>query len=350
MSELNAAVVGAGRISSLRHLPNLRDSDRYSLDAIVDLDDTRLERAASDYGVPRTYATVSSLLADLEGDLDCAFVSTPPETHARILEAFSSKDVDIFLEKPIASTPWSVERAVEAAKDVDGIVTLGYQRRSDRAIDIVAERLDDGLSPITVSARTIDTDVRKALSGRSEIDGAFGEPEPPAEEERRRMKRELNIEDESDVISYYFKTSQICHEVNLLRALFGDVESVAHAETFDTTFLEARLVHDSGVRSTITAGVTERNWFEQSLVIDGTTAKVDVTFESPWLRDSETELRIENTTSGWRSEAVEGSFTGSFRREIEEFADCVESGTEPEITVAEAARDVEVIQRIFESI
>lgn len=345
MTAIPVAVVGCGAIATLRHVPNVVASDRYSLVAVVDHIEDRATELADKYGVDHAYTSASDLLSSTVPAVEAALVCTPPHTHHEVLEPLAGADLHLLVEKPIASTPWNARRAVEAAADTDGCTMVGYQRQFDPAVEHLRTRLADCGPPIHVSARNVDPDIPAVLDDQDEPGVSFVEPDEPPDPVVDRLVDALDVDDRSHAVGFYFKTQQIAHEVNLLTDLFGAVGEVAFATTFEETFLRAELVHESGVTSDLLAGVTDRTWFDHTLAVEGDAERVSLDFETPWIRDSTTEYRVRSRTGQTRC-----SYRGSYLRELEHFATCIETGAVPRTFPTDALADVEVIADLYRAV
>lgn len=108
------AVVGAGAIAQLAHLPVLSKMRGAKLAALCDNDGPKARALAERFDVPDTFTDIEDLL-DYD-DLDAVVISTPNHLHEpHVLSALASK-VDVFCERPLALTARGVERILTAAE------------------------------------------------------------------------------------------------------------------------------------------------------------------------------------------------------------------------------------------
>ncbi|HVN28224.1 MAG TPA: Gfo/Idh/MocA family oxidoreductase, partial [Candidatus Binataceae bacterium] len=97
MSDLRAAVVGAGRLGSL-HAAKYAALEGVRVTHVVDVDADRAAHIASQYG--------ASALADyraLDGQVDVVTVASPGVTHFEIASHLLRAGCDVLLEKPMAA-------------------------------------------------------------------------------------------------------------------------------------------------------------------------------------------------------------------------------------------------------
>lgn len=112
---LRAAVLGAGYISTRRHIPAfLRQRGRVDLAAIVDRDLDAARRAAARFGIPAAYSDPEEML-EREGP-DLVDVCTPPATHASLARAALSAGSHVLIEKPMALTVEECDRTIQEAQ------------------------------------------------------------------------------------------------------------------------------------------------------------------------------------------------------------------------------------------
>ena len=94
-----AAIVGAGFISTRKHLPawlRLRRDVRVA--AVCDLDLARAEAVRRQFGIPAAYADFREMLEKERPDF--VDVCTPPGAHADIAVAALQADANVLIEKP----------------------------------------------------------------------------------------------------------------------------------------------------------------------------------------------------------------------------------------------------------
>ncbi|KAJ9094632.1 hypothetical protein QFC19_007845 [Naganishia cerealis] len=149
MASFNAAnivVVGAGLIGR-RHIQHVRDEPQTNLVAVVEPTPAGEELALS-VGVP-CYASVDDLLeAHQRGevDIDGAIVGTPTHTHVQLAIQFIQAGVHVLVEKPVAPTAKEGEVLMEALKASAGKikVLVGQHRRFNPFVIALKAALDSG--------------------------------------------------------------------------------------------------------------------------------------------------------------------------------------------------------------
>jgi predicted dehydrogenase len=103
-------MIGAGWVTAY-HLPAwARQRHRAEVVAIADPSATARETRASEFGIPRTYASAAEMLADEA--LDAVDIASPRETHAEMVRLAAVKGVDILCQKPLGVDLADAERTV----------------------------------------------------------------------------------------------------------------------------------------------------------------------------------------------------------------------------------------------
>lgn len=124
MSEaISVAIVGFGGSGSGIHAPLLASHQRFTLDAIVTQDPTRIKEAARRY----PQAVVSSRFEAAAG-CDVAVVTLPPPFRGTVVERLLATGAHVVVEKPLG---WELAEAERLAARGDGRVTVFHNRRWD---------------------------------------------------------------------------------------------------------------------------------------------------------------------------------------------------------------------------
>ena len=135
--KLRVGVVGAGYVSSY-HLRAVQGLPFAEVVAIADLDQTKAQEMATQYGVPKIYRTLDEMVAE---KLDVVHILTPPAHHASLSIQAMEAGAHVFVEKPMAETPEDCERMIEAARRTGRVLSVNHSARMDpvvlQALEIV---------------------------------------------------------------------------------------------------------------------------------------------------------------------------------------------------------------------
>ena len=228
--DLRVAVVGRGDISAL-HLDAIAADTSAQLVAVCDPDADRAGRvaAASDC---RSFPDLDALLAADRPDV--VHICTPHHLHAPMAITCLQADVNVLLEKPVATTVADAQAVVRAAEDSSAQVGVCFQNRYNATSSAIRGVLDRAeLGPL--------------LGGRGAVDWFRDEAYY-----RRSPWRGTWAQGGGGVL-----INQALHTVDLLQWFLGAPTAVRghaerlwlpeHIEVEDTASIQ--LTHPGGVRS-----------------------------------------------------------------------------------------------------
>jgi predicted dehydrogenase len=127
VSEIRLAVVGAGAIAQLAHLPAISRAKGVHLVALCDNDRAKARSLADRFDIPDVFTDIEELLETDE--LDAVVVATPNHLHEpHVLAALAAK-LHVLCERPLALTSRGVERILTAAQRADRKVVVANNHR-----------------------------------------------------------------------------------------------------------------------------------------------------------------------------------------------------------------------------
>ncbi len=147
------AIVGAGAIAELAHIPALASIAEAKLVAFVDPEEARRETLRGRWPAIPAHAT----LADLEksGLPDAIIVAAPPEHHLEPALWARRHDLHLYLEKPVAASRSDVDRLVDAWRDAESVAMMGLNYRFHPAVIELRERISRGEIGRLVTLHTV---------------------------------------------------------------------------------------------------------------------------------------------------------------------------------------------------
>ena len=128
MNRLRLGVIGAGGIARRRTIPEIvRDLDNVVVSSVMDIDAGAAEQVAGQFGVPHHCDTESELLA--RDDVDAVYIATPQNVHCRqtIMAAQAGKHV--VCEKPMAVSLDECRRMQAACQEAGVKFMVGFSMR-----------------------------------------------------------------------------------------------------------------------------------------------------------------------------------------------------------------------------
>lgn len=127
---INVGIIGCGKITQVRHIPEYLDNPHVKLTAIYDLDQERTRELAEKYQC-KAYDSIDALLAD--DAIDAVSVCTANLVHAEITIAALKAGKHVLCEKPMATTLEDCEAMVKAADSAGKVLMIGQNQRLAKA-------------------------------------------------------------------------------------------------------------------------------------------------------------------------------------------------------------------------
>jgi predicted dehydrogenase len=157
MSDLRAAIIGAGRLGTL-HAQKYAALDSVKFAYVADIDYERARILAHDTG-----AQAITDYHELAGKVDLVSIASPSITHHEVAAAMLSAGIDVLLEKPMAATLDEARELAELAKKHARVFQIGHLERFNPAIVRLRSILSgprfvecDRLAPFTERGTDVD--------------------------------------------------------------------------------------------------------------------------------------------------------------------------------------------------
>jgi predicted dehydrogenase len=136
---IRVAIVGAGAIARA-HADALAASPHFTLTAVVDVDAARATALAEKFGA-RAATSIDSIV---NGSVDAAIVSTPPNTHREVTIALLEAGVHVLCEKPFAIGRSNAYAMAETAKRCGRVLTMATKFRFVNDLTIARDAIAAG--------------------------------------------------------------------------------------------------------------------------------------------------------------------------------------------------------------
>jgi predicted dehydrogenase len=154
--QIGIGIIGCGQVAIQGHLPALCHVSGATVIAAADLDANRLQRAAEQFNIPRRYPNDSQLLQD--PDVAVVAVCVPARFHVAVASAALDAGKHVLVEKPLALSLSECSQLVRHAEQSPGVSTVGFNMRWHRLVRQARAMIQRGeLGPIhmirTVMAR-----------------------------------------------------------------------------------------------------------------------------------------------------------------------------------------------------
>jgi myo-inositol 2-dehydrogenase/D-chiro-inositol 1-dehydrogenase len=165
---IRVGVLGAGHMGDL-HAEILCHDPRVRIVAVADTEPERCQSFAARFGA-RPFPGLGAMLDE---GIDALYITTPNTTHAGpTIEALGA-NVNVFCEKPFASSLEEAHRIVESAGRSRGVYQGGHNRRFAPAYRFLKERIEEGFVPYLINVKMNDGDLKDPpwLSDRKKTGG-----------------------------------------------------------------------------------------------------------------------------------------------------------------------------------
>ncbi|MGD6832427.1 Gfo/Idh/MocA family protein [Sutcliffiella halmapala] len=138
---INFAIVGAGAIAPV-YAEAITLHPEATLDAVCDKNPQTAAGFVKQYATSRFYTAYEDLLQDPSIDVVC--ICTPSGLHADMAIKAIEAGKHVIVEKPLAMTLEDADRVIAAAKKCKVKATVAFQKRYNRPILQMREKLENG--------------------------------------------------------------------------------------------------------------------------------------------------------------------------------------------------------------
>lgn len=138
---LKTAIIGCGGIAN-SHATNLMNLDKTDLVAFCDVVQERASGYNEKYanGEAKLFTDFSEMYEEI--DLDLVYICLPPFAHTNEVELAAERDVNVFIEKPIALTMQKASEMVESVDKAGVKSQVGFMSRFGDAVEKVKAMVD----------------------------------------------------------------------------------------------------------------------------------------------------------------------------------------------------------------
>lgn len=140
MDRMRLIAAGCGRVFERYHLPAIRASSGVHLVGVCDPDTER--RAWARGAIPDVSSVESIEELTQAVDAHAVLISSPPATHASLIEAALRARLAVLVEKPMTTTVEDAQRVCALQARAGSLVRVGFNRRYRRDYVRVRERID----------------------------------------------------------------------------------------------------------------------------------------------------------------------------------------------------------------
>lgn len=142
VSPVRIAVVGAGAISQMAHLPVLSKLRGVQVVALCDNDRAKARALADRFGIADAFSDIDDLL-DYD-ELDAAVVTTPSHLHEPQVLQLLASGLDVLCERPLSLTSKGIDRILASAARANRKVFVANNHRFRSDVQALARFLNGG--------------------------------------------------------------------------------------------------------------------------------------------------------------------------------------------------------------
>ena len=147
----NIGIIGCGKISQVRHIPEYAQNPDARLAGFFDLNKERAQALAVRYG-GKAFDSYEELLADRE--IDAVSVCVANNVHAEITVAALKAGKHVLCEKPMAMNLKECEDMVRASKETGRFLMIGHNQRLAKAHAEARKLIESGLIGDIITFKT----------------------------------------------------------------------------------------------------------------------------------------------------------------------------------------------------
>ena len=357
---LGVAVVGAGGIAQMMHLPTLAERpDLFRIAGLADVDASALRAVGARYGVGVRTTDYRELLA--REDVEAVLLATSGAHGEAAIRALRAGK-HVLVEKPVAFSLRETEEVARVARRSRGVLMVGYHKRYDpayrRAREEVRAMRDLRLVEATIlhpddnayrthhallPPRDLRETPEKVLDRAAQAEATTG---PLAKALRETAGGAAPA---SRLLATSMLWQSLIHDLNALRGILGEPAEVLSAHTWRDGLAQSSLTRFPGHTRVLLTWVSlpGLKHYEERLHFASPEKRICLVFPSPYLRHAPTPLVVERMEGG---ELVEErrtvSYEEAFRAELHHFRECVREGRTPETSIEDALGDARWIQAI----
>lgn len=332
--KVKVGIIGCGRIAQrfhVKHLTQLADDAE-----LIALCDERVEIAnelALRYKIKKVFKDYTDLLNDKE--IDAVVISTPPESHFKIMRDAATAGKHIFVEKPLANTVEECEEITKICQKNNVKLMVGFMRRFDKALAWSHEKIKSGeigkTFVINSSYNLVSTYGEYLKTTDTEI---VGKASPS-----QGYKANLHA----------FLINNLIHHTDISIWMGGPAERVLASSDFSDDHFTLNVIIK--FKSQITGhiqfnGFIKTEWRE-SVTIHGTGGSIFVDMFFPYLTTPSKAVFVNN--GGLQITPI-NVVNSMYKDEINYFLNCIQKNIEPDSNGNQATEAQKIVDGIEKSL
>ncbi|RED54407.1 Gfo/Idh/MocA family protein [Cohnella lupini] len=355
MTKLKVGIIGVGEVAQIIHLPILESlPELYEMVALCDISPKLLAKMGEKYSVKNLYSNAEEMLDRTE--MDAVFILNNMEYHTDCTVAALRRNIHVFVEKPMCVTVAEAEEIIRARNASSAQVMVGYMRRFAPAYLRALEEVRT-LGPINY-ARVRDIIGPNAFFTSQSGMKVYRFDDIPAEAAQDRKARNTRLMREAigeqspeTYAAYGLLLGLNSHDISAMRELLGvpiGVKAVtsSHGGRFKTAILEF-----DGYHAVFETGVDQQGRFDAHIEVYGESKSLLIQYDTPYLRQLPTTLRIRETIGDSLEETViRPTYKDAYTCELEYFHQVAATGMPPKTTPEDYVQDLRIFAMMMDAI
>ena len=341
---VRVAVVGAGFMGQLVHIPNFLKLENCEIIALCEMREKLGKAVASKYHIPRYYRSHEELV-DIK-DVDACAVAVADDLHAPIAMDLLKSGKHVFIEKPIATNLEDAEEMVHDAEKARVKLMIGYMKRYDPGCELAKEIMDNLVIEKTLGRITY---ARIHCYGGDWICGfdksisrvSTDEPSPQV---KARPPRWLRLDEYKRFLSF---NDVFCHDVNLMRWFLGEPETVLYS-AFNNNIHNSIIAYKDFNVGFETGSISAHFWDEEAKIYFER-GWVKIRTPPPLLRNVPATVEVYEGGEKRMYKRQVGPWGWGFQREAEHFIESIAHEREPLTSGKDSVKDIALIEQIYKT-
>ena len=149
---IRIGIIGCGRIAELRHIPECNENPEIEIAGYYNRTREKAEKMAKQYG-GRVYDRAEECM--LDPSVDAVIISTATCTHAPYTMFALCNGKHVICEKPMSISEKECLSMVDAAKDYQKILLIGYHERYTKTHQLAKKIIDEGIIGKVLTFQTV---------------------------------------------------------------------------------------------------------------------------------------------------------------------------------------------------
>jgi predicted dehydrogenase len=336
MKKTKIAVIGAGFVSQVAHLPSLSGNKNIKIVALCDFDKDLLKKVSKKYDINSTYSSYKEMIENEK--IDGVVLTVNRTATAKIAKFILSKKIPLLSEKPAALSFKEAKALSDFSYKKKTKYVLGYMKRNDNGIIYIKKNLEK-----------FKLGKLSSVYYESFLGDSYNNPfEYFKHKQKNYIKfNTLNkkFKDKKSLFIKYLNTN--CHCINLLRYLFGELKIIN--KKFNKN-AEGFVIFENKQKAKIIFNnqFTKAKSWKEKIFLNYQFGKVVINLPTPLHKNTSARITIENYKNGHQIKPW--IKTGwSFRNQINEFVNYI-NGKKKNNSLSDSkdgVNDIRIIENLF---